>query len=172
MLTETFLKHVKKTETCWLWRGKPNNSGYGSAYFDGRREGAHRISYRMTYGAFDRRLFVLHSCDTPLCVRPDHLFLGTQTDNMQDASKKGRLDFPRWVNQPHPRKGKKGATEKQRQAMSKAKERPFRITSPTGEVIDGVNLTKFCKGNGLNQGRTWQVINGHAASHKGYTRAP
>jgi hypothetical protein len=51
---------------------------------------AHRVAYQVAYGPFDPRLHVLHHCDNPTCVRPDHLFLGTQADNNMDRDMKGR----------------------------------------------------------------------------------
>lgn len=75
---------------CWLWIG----NFYG-VYGKCGGEGAHRVSYRYYVGPIPRwlrrrRALVLHKCDTPACVNPDHLFLGTQRDNMRDCVKKGR----------------------------------------------------------------------------------
>lgn len=72
---------------CWLWMASKAEFGYG--LFAGHR--AHRISWEFTNGPIPNRLQVLHACDTPACVRPEHLFLGTQSDNIQDALRKGRL---------------------------------------------------------------------------------
>jgi len=89
-----FWRKVQKSDGCWEWAGSVDRKGYGK-YHD-RRNGqlriisAHRYSYELAYGPFDRSLFVLHRCDNPACVRPDHLFLGTALDNMQDMIKKGR----------------------------------------------------------------------------------
>ncbi len=83
-------------EGCWDWVGWKNNGGYGSypGYRDGKsmRISAHRSSYEMHNGLIPRGMFVLHTCDNPACVRPDHLRLGTQTDNMRDCAKKGRTN--------------------------------------------------------------------------------
>lgn len=92
-----FWSKVKKTETCWLWIAATNIGGYGFFSVGGRRSGrmvaAHRISYELTYGTFNEELFVLHKCDNPPCVRPEHLFLGDNYDNVLDAIKKGRKKF-------------------------------------------------------------------------------
>lgn len=94
-----FTKHVEKTESCWLWRGAVDTAGYGDCWFRGRTTGAHRVSWQIFRGEIPDGLFVLHKCDNPICVNPDHLFLGTHSDNMQDASAKGRLKTPnRWLN--------------------------------------------------------------------------
>lgn len=77
---------------CWMWlgcRGKYND-GYGSISFDGRIIITSRFSWFIHFGAPPDDLCVLHTCDTPGCVRPDHLFLGTQQDNARDRCAKGR----------------------------------------------------------------------------------
>jgi hypothetical protein len=76
---------------CWLWTGSVNNWGYGRGRARGLRErGAHRISFRAHRGPISPGLLVLHRCDTPSCVNPDHLFLGTTSDNSKDMVAKGR----------------------------------------------------------------------------------
>lgn len=80
---------VDKTDTCWLWRS--DKVIRGSLVVRGTRVAAYRIAWELEHGPIPDGLWVLHKCDTPRCVRPDHLFLGTRTDNMQDAAKKGRL---------------------------------------------------------------------------------
>lgn len=88
---EQFWSKVKKTKTCWIWISTNKvPRGYGMLKRKGRHHYAHRFSYEMHYGTIPKGLQVLHRCDNPSCIRPDHLFLGTQSDNMKDASKKGR----------------------------------------------------------------------------------
>ncbi len=163
---------VKKTETCWLWTGPVNSTGYGSVIFDGHKTGAHRASYEMAYGPFDKRLCVLHQCDTPRCVRPDHLWLGTRGDNMRDCAAKGRnLTHYRWTRENHPHKGRI-LPDYIKEAVRRTKQRPFTVTTPDGTIIQGVNLTQFCRERALNQGAMWSVVNGRKPHHKGYTKAP
>jgi hypothetical protein len=81
-----FWARVNKTADCWLWMG-PTNGRYGRI---GRRTYAHRASFEIANGPIPPGLFVLHRCDTPLCVRPDHLFLGTAKENSEDAVAKRR----------------------------------------------------------------------------------
>lgn len=92
-LAERFWPKVNKTGGCWLWTGAKYKTGYGSIGSEvvrGRAIKAHRASWEIHFGAIPAGLHVLHKCDTPLCVRPDHLFLGTHQDNMRDMALKGR----------------------------------------------------------------------------------
>lgn len=75
---------------CWLWRGAKLKSGYGTVWNQRRKMLAHRLAWESENGPIPKGMYVLHKCDRPSCVRPDHLFLGTQTDNMQDCASKGR----------------------------------------------------------------------------------
>lgn len=77
---------------CWLWTGARRHT-YGQVFVNNERHYAHRIAYALVHGGMPDD-WVLHRCDTPLCVRPDHLYEGTQTDNMADVSERGR-----WRNQ-------------------------------------------------------------------------
>lgn len=91
-----FWAKVKKTELgCWLWLPPLAVNGYGQFWVDGRMVGAHRYSYELAYGPIPEHdsyhgTCVLHSCDVRPCVRPDHLFLGTNEDNSQDKVSKNR----------------------------------------------------------------------------------
>lgn len=75
---------------CWLWDGAVDGRGYGKYVRGGRHLQAHRVAYEETYGPIQSGLSVCHRSDNPLCVNPDHLFVGTPVDNMQDMSRKGR----------------------------------------------------------------------------------
>jgi len=84
-----------RNDECWQWRGANNGSGYGQFWLNGCMRMATRVAYRIHYhkdpGAFE----VCHSCDTPGCVNPHHLWLGTITDNIHDCHAKGRNNQPR-----------------------------------------------------------------------------
>lgn len=75
---------------CWLWSMAPGAGDYGIARFRGRNWRAHRVSWVLHNGEIPDGLKVLHRCDTPACINPAHLFLGTQQDNIADMVAKGR----------------------------------------------------------------------------------
>lgn len=83
---------------CWLWEGAASGPGYGTIWFDGRTYATHRLSWEVHRGPIPEGLFVLHHCDTPACVNPDHLFVGTQQDNFDDMRSKGRWWRPSGEN--------------------------------------------------------------------------
>lgn len=84
------LQTVKVKGECWNWIGAHDKDGYGWIRVDGVQTGAHRYSYGVHCGKIPKGMQVLHSCDNPRCVNPDHLFLGTQQDNVKDMVAKGR----------------------------------------------------------------------------------
>ena len=84
-----FWSRINKTETCWLWLGKPTSHGYGAIRANGERISTHRFSWEIHNGPIPDGLFVCHKCDVKLCVNPDHLFLGTNLDNQRDRAHKG-----------------------------------------------------------------------------------
>lgn len=90
---QRFWKKVEKTDSCWLWTGGSDCNGYGRMGVGRSDEGtilAHRFSYELHRGPIAGNLFVCHRCDNPQCVNPNHLFLGTALDNVQDMIAKSR----------------------------------------------------------------------------------
>lgn len=111
---EWFYQRVDQSDLsgCWLWTGGINNRGYGTMSFNGKSMLVHRFSYLMTNGEIPDGLFILHSCDNPLCIHPGHLHAGTQKQNQQEMQSRGRCyvgfgsgltaDAVRDIRQNHP----------------------------------------------------------------------
>lgn len=76
---------------CWLWMCATSSCGYGSIGYEKRRWVAHRLSWEGVNGPIAEGLLLCHKCDTPACVNPDHMFVGTMADNMRDMVKKRRF---------------------------------------------------------------------------------
>jgi hypothetical protein len=90
-LTERFLAYIEpQADGCWHWTGTIAPSGYGVLWHGTKQIAAHRFSYEHHLHPIPEGLFVCHQCDVRRCVNPAHLWLGTQSDNMLDASRKGR----------------------------------------------------------------------------------
>lgn len=75
---------------CWVWNRGTDSHGYGKLKRNGVYVSSHRLSYEHHKGEIPHKMMICHTCDVPKCINPDHLFLGTASDNMQDASNKGR----------------------------------------------------------------------------------
>lgn len=85
-----FWSKVDQTDGCWEFVGAKNEHGYGSVRVGGKTLGAHRYVWMLVNGRIPDGMHVLHSCDNPACVRPDHLRLGSHAENMAEKSSKGR----------------------------------------------------------------------------------
>lgn len=90
---------------CWLWlssNGGEGHRGYGRVYFRRKQWLAHRVSWTLYRGEIPDNLYILHKCDMPRCVNPDHLFVGTLSDNSQDMVRKGRVHKNQIGGDKHP----------------------------------------------------------------------
>lgn len=89
-LAERFWSKVDKSGPCWLWTGATLKTGYGSIRINKKAERAHRVSFEMAKGAIPGGMLIRHTCDEPRCVNPDHLILGTHSQNAIDACERGQ----------------------------------------------------------------------------------
>lgn len=98
-----FWSKVDKTQECWLWIGSTYPNGYGRYFANGKVYMTHRLSWEMENGAIPEGMIIMHTCDTPGCVRGSHLRLGTHAENSADMVQKGRHD--KRVGKAHPHYG-------------------------------------------------------------------
>lgn len=84
-------KHTKiLPDGCHIWTGSKDRKGYGQLRIDKKLFYAHRIAWELVNGPIPDGMYACHICDNPACCNPSHIFIGTQSDNMRDASVKGR----------------------------------------------------------------------------------
>lgn len=105
---ERFFEKVRKTRGCWYWKASTAGRGYGVFYYEGRQQYSHRVSYQLFVGPIPDGVDILHHCDNPACVKPSHLFEGTDIENVRDMIVKGRDRFNFRVNPPFGNKSAAG----------------------------------------------------------------
>lgn len=151
-----FWSQLTKTEedACWLWQGRPDRTGYGQMRVGGKKRQAHRLSWIIQYGPIPPGLWVLHQCDVPLCVNPNHLFLGTRQDNVDDMMKKGR--GPNFRGSKNPRAK---LDEKKVEAL-RHRYAAGGVTQAQLSRVYGVNQTKISE---ALRGVTWPHAKGPLA---------
>jgi hypothetical protein len=128
---ERFWKKVNKNTPsgCWEWTGAKSSGGYGSLGVDGKTVRAHRFSYELHFEKIADGLEVLHKCDNCKCVRPDHLFVGTQLDNVKDMRAKGRARY--------------GETKGAKNGRAKLTEKDVRIIRRLGTKMGAKKISKI-----------------------------
>jgi len=146
--SEIFWSRVHKGRTCWEWQAGRTSAGYGLIYFQGSRQLAHRVAWQLEYGPIPEGRCVCHHCDNPRCVRPDHLFVGTHKDNMNDMHHKGRAGDHRWWRQPGRRHHKAKITQQQASEI--------RLLYATTDKTQRQLASQY----GVSQAAIWHVLHG------------
>jgi hypothetical protein len=151
MLDERFWTKVRRGSDgeCWEWTAYKNPKGYGRFSLNGRPGFAHRFAYKEAKGPIPSDLCVLHRCDNPACVNPDHLWLGTKADNNQDMFKKGR--------------GKSNAPKGE--ANTQATHTASQVTAIQADYLAGRSVADICAAYGVKRtfvhdvtSRSWKHI--------------
>jgi len=148
---------------CWLWLGALDHDGYGSFYVKRNVEPkAHRFSYELYCEPIPENLSVLHKCDNPCCVNPDHLFVGTQDDNMKDMKNKGRHRNPE-INglKLHPEKAARGEKVNTAKLTEKDcyKVVEYYKQGYTQKQISEIYNVHYTTIGGVINGRYWKHLN-------------
>lgn len=172
-LREWFWSMVSKSEGCWTWTGQHTRAGYGHISFMGHRwRYAHRVAWELSNGPIPHGRLVCHRCDNPGCVRPDHLFLGTQADNMRDMVSKGRNASSKGTARlPHgdshwarlrPERVRRG------EQVNKAKltaEEVLAIRAGYQRGRGNTNQVVLAKQYGVKQAAIWNILAGRTWKH-------
>lgn len=152
---ERFYDRVDKSGECWLWTGAINHKrgGYGAFYDDDTRlRRAHRVAWELEHGELTEDQVVMHICDTPACVRIDHLRLGTQLENLTDMRWKGRGAVP------PPEHG----TQRYNAVLDDDKVRRLRAARAAGE-----NVSALAREMGVSPGAAGRAARGEGWRHVG-----
>lgn len=134
---------------CWLWEASVNNENYGQIGVNVTIKGAHRVSYELYKGDFDKKLHIRHKCDNTYCVNPDHLEPGTNQDNMNDKVKRGRQASTKLLGEKN---GNSKLTEEQVIAI-------FNDTRDTEKIAEDYGISS-ANVSAIKTGFTWNHVTG------------
>jgi HNH endonuclease len=132
---------------CWLWRGLVRPDGYGATRFEGREQGAHRVAWQLFRGEIAKGIVVCHKCDVRACVNPEHLFLGTAAENVQDMAQKGRS----------PRGEKHGSAKLTAEQVSRIKTMLAEDRLYMSEIAREFGVSQTTIG-AIKRGKTWKTV--------------
>ena len=133
---------------CWVWMGSSQVRGYGEIISNNRKHLAHRASYEAFVGKIPKGMYVCHACDNVACVNPNHLFLGTQKQNLQDMASKGRSTW-----------GEKNPMAKLTEEQVKEIKQGFATGKTDTELAKQFNISRSTI-YGIRNSRLWSYING------------
>lgn len=168
---KNFWDRVEKGDGCWRWTGKPSSAGYGRVGVGKRRVVfAHRRAWELTHGPVPDGMCVLHRCDNPICVRPDHLFLGTRGDNARDMASKGRAHLQR---RPHAMAGDKHWS-RQKPTLVRRGEDHHQAKLAAADAVairnafaDGATHAALAAQYGVSEGTIGFIVKGTTWKHAG-----
>ncbi len=156
-IEQRFWNFVEKTDGCWLWKGAVNKGGYGLFGYEwnsetrrGKQTSANRIAWILTYGPIGKEIKVCHSCDNPSCVRPDHLWIGTQKENIQDMIQKKR-------EVRNPRRGEKHRSAKLTEHQVRTIRSSFQRGVSQSQLAREYSVVNQCI-NAIVHRKTWSHI--------------
>ena len=144
---------------CQLWFGASVPSGYGVSHYEGRQQYAHRVAWQLKHGPIPDGLLVLHVCDMPACINVNHLFLGTDADNMADKMAKGRWKGGAPKGDRNPMYGRRGVNTGERSTNHKLTQKQvdeIRSTYKRGVTRQVDIAERF----GINQAHVSSIIRG------------
>ena len=153
---DKFINNIKPNPDtrCWEWQGaKRNKAGYGAFSLKGKVIDAHRFSYEYYKGEIPEGLFILHSCDNPSCVNPDHLRAGTARENVRDSIERGTHNFLK-PTRTSLKKGHKMSRVLSDEAVAEIR-RLISIGKRNVDIIDMMGISKK-QVSDIRRGRTYK----------------
>jgi hypothetical protein len=148
-LETRFWAKVDTSGDCWIWTASKDRKGYGQMLVNCKPHRAHRLSWILHNGEIPEGGHCLHHCDNPACVNPEHLYIGSHSDNMQDMVRRGRRSHTKQKGSSHTRAI---LTEEQ------VRDIKMRLSNETVRgIADSLGLKKHVISD-ISAGRTWKQI--------------
>ena len=141
---------------CWIWTASCTANGYGQIRFNQKQTYSHRVSWILHNGEIPDGLNVLHKCDVRCCINPDHLFLGTQLENIKDMIAKGRGNHGWKAGKPSYNKGKKSVTAKEKHWKAKVTEKD--VSEIRSRYLAGEAQKKIGFDYGIKQAQVSRIV--------------
>ncbi len=145
---------------CWLWTASVWNR-YGQFGVANKSHRAHRVSWQLYRGPIPAGLCVLHKCDVPTCVNPNHLFLGTQTDNVADMMKKGRHVSGNAGNHGNHARGERAGQTRLTESSVRSMRTEFNAGFKNGAALARKYEISESQARRVISGESWAWLNGH-----------